>query len=190
MADKKILRHTSGTLAKITRPKLPGVYPRKRLFRQLDNARKRPVVWITRPPGSGKTTLAGSYLDVCKVPTLWYQVDAGDGDVASFFYYMRETAARAKRSKRKPLPLLTPEYLAGLSTFTKNYFRELYHRLKPPFMVVLDNYQEVSSDSLFHQVISDALSEIPEGGSVILVSRSEPPPSLSRLRANRQMSIT
>jgi hypothetical protein len=41
-------------LAKITRPRLAGVFPRARLFRLLDRARRQPVTWVAAPPGAGK----------------------------------------------------------------------------------------------------------------------------------------
>ena len=50
-------------LGKTTRPSLPGILPRKRLFDLLDEARAGGAVWLAGPPGSGKTTLAASYLD-------------------------------------------------------------------------------------------------------------------------------
>src|SRR5262245_747134 len=89
-------------LAKITRPALANVYARRRLFRWLDSTRgKHPVIWVWGPPGAGKTTLLASYLEARKLPALWYQIDEGDGDLASFFYYMglaaRESARQGER---------------------------------------------------------------------------------------------
>lgn len=56
-------------------------------------------------------------------------MDRGDGDIASVFYFMDLAARRVAPRHRKPLPALTPEYLADITTFTRNYFRELYRRL-------------------------------------------------------------
>lgn len=44
-----------------------------------------PVTWISAPAGSGKTTFIASYLDTHKLPFLWYQADASDADIATFF---------------------------------------------------------------------------------------------------------
>ncbi|MEW6377197.1 MAG: hypothetical protein AB1502_15580 [Thermodesulfobacteriota bacterium] len=119
-------------MSKITPPIVTEVFSRKRLFNQLDHMRKRPVIWVSEPPGSGKTTLVASYLDARKVPCLWYQIDEGDSDPSTFFYYMGMAAKRAPPRKRKPLPLLTPEYLQDIPTFTYRYFEELYSRVIPP----------------------------------------------------------
>lgn len=139
--------------------------------------------------GSGKTTLIASYLDARKLPCIWYQVDAGDGDIASFFYYMGLAGKKAAPRYKKPLPLLTPEYLQGIPVFTRRYFEELFHRLKPPFIIVFDNYQDAPQESGFHEMISRALETVPEGITVIILSRIDPPPQLARLQANNRLQL-
>jgi len=136
-------------IAKITRPVITEVFPRVRLFKLLDTGRKRPVIWIAGPPGCGKTTLVSSYLDARKLPCLWYQIDEGDADPATFFYYLGLAAKIASPYKRKPLPFLTPEYLQGISTFTLRYFENLYDRLNIPCMQVFDYYQDVLAEALY-----------------------------------------
>ncbi len=166
-----------------------GVTPRQRLFRLFDAAaKKRPVIWIAGPAGAGKTTVAASWLEARKLPCLWYQVDEGDGDIASFFYYLGLAAKKAAPRHRKPLPLLTPEYLQGIPTFTRRYFEELCRRLKPPFVIVLDNFQDAPSQA-FPGMISHAFEAVPEGINFLVLSRSEPPGQLARLRANERIAF-
>lgn len=172
-------------LAKTTRPALAATIARPRLFRRLDGARQRPVIWVWGPPGTGKTSLVASYLAARKVRTLWYQVDRGDDDVGTFFYYLGQAAPR----RRPPLPLLTPEYRQGLAIFARRYFRGLYARLRPPFDIVFDDYQDVAPDAALHLVMGEALEEIPTGGRVIFISRSEPPPAFARHRARRTIEM-
>ena len=59
-------------IAKIPRLRTHQAFPRKRLFTQLDHLRRHPVIWVSGPPGSGKTTLVSNYLDARKLPCLWY----------------------------------------------------------------------------------------------------------------------
>lgn len=172
------------TLAKLTPPRLGNVYARTRLFKQLDAMRKKSaLIWISATAGAGKTTLAASYLKTRGVSPLWYQIDDGDNDPASFFYHLR-LAAQKVAPRRKPLPLLTPEYLAGLPAYTRNFFRDLYPRLRRPGILVLDNYQEVASSAILHELLASGFSEIPDKTHVIVLSRAEPPASFARLVAN------
>ena len=177
------------SLAKTTRPSLTGILPRDRLFAAVDAARSKSVIWLTGPPGCGKTTLAASYLERTKLPSLWYQIDEGDADVASFFYYLGLAAGELRRKPALRLPQLAPEYHAGIAPFARRYFQALYAHLGAPFALMLDGYHEVPPQSLFHEVIRVALSETPPECCVMLISRSDPPPTMVRLRANQTMEV-
>ncbi|HAK59531.1 MAG TPA: hypothetical protein DCO77_03980, partial [Nitrospiraceae bacterium] len=175
-------------IAKITRPRLPRVFRRERLFSLLDHDRELPVTWVSGPAGSGKTTLVCDYLDARNLPCLWYQMDERDEDIATFFYYMGLAAKKAAPRIKRPLPLLTPEYRAGIPTFTQRYFENLCSRLKPPYLIVFDNYQEVPSHSPFHELIRTGLSVLPENISAIVISRSEPPLAFTGMLAGNKIA--
>lgn len=178
------------SLAKITRPRLPETLPRTRLFRLLDRERKEgSVVWVSGPAGSGKTTLVANYLNARNLSCLWYQADAGDKDIATFFYYMSLAAQKAAPRTRKPLPLLTLEYLQDVPTFSKRYFENICSRLQLPFIMVVDNYQEIPSESLFHKIFQVGVSSMPEGVSVVIISRAEPPPGYATAFATNRMRM-
>ena len=177
----------SVSLAKTMRPGQLAVVPRKALFERIDAGIARGGVWVAGPPGAGKTTLVSSYLERRRLTHLWYQVDRGDVDAATFFYYLGLAAAREPFGEGDPLPSFAP----GLDVegFSRGYFRELYRRLASPFALVFDNYQEAPPQSPLPLIVSTALAEIPRGGTVIVVSRGEPPRELARLRANQRIEV-
>ncbi len=155
----------------------------------LDQARKKKSIWITGLPGSGKTTLVASYITSNKIPHAWYHIDSADADPATFFHYLRYLVKKNGGAQNLKLPALTPEYLLNIPVFTQRYFENLYAMLPRGFILVFDNYHEINQNPLFHTIMNEALMRVPEHGSIILISRTEPHPVYSRLRANSLMEV-
>ena len=177
-------------LAKLTRPRLHKAVARERLFALLDEASQhKSAICVTGPPGAGKTTLVASWLDARGIKGIWYQVDPGDADLATFFYYLGEAAKPFTRKGQRPLPLLTPEYLQDIDGFSRRFFRELFSRLPEGSGLVLDNYQEVPPGQEFHQVVAQAVDESPEATTLVAISRRGPPDCYARLIANSNIEL-
>lgn len=173
--------------AKLTRPKLYESVARPRLFAMLDNAARRPVVWVCAPPGAGKTAMVASYLEARGLPYLWYQVDAGDADPATFVHYLR-LAALQLAPRGAVLPLFPVEPQRDLGRFARVFLRDLFGVLPRPCAVVLDNFHEAQPTLEDRAALAAGLNEIPDGSTMIVISRGEPPPELARMLASRRIA--
>jgi LuxR family transcriptional regulator, maltose regulon positive regulatory protein len=174
------IRKGVSRLAKLNLPRLHNALRRERLFALLDTRNHQAAFWVGAPAGSGKTTLVASYLEARKIPTLWFQVDEGDRDLATFFHYLGELARSAER--KIALPQFSTEY-QDVAAFARHYFRAFYRCLKPGMALAVDNCQDAASEG-FHQILRAACDELPPQTNLIAISRSLAPGEFSRLCAH------
>jgi len=158
-------------LAKLTRPRLGRLLDRPRLFRLLDA--RRPLAWVWGPPGAGKTALVGSWADARGRRVVWIQCDAADTSAEAFVEYL----GRAARGTASGAPVSS-------SGAVREAVRALFERMRAPFVVVLDGYQEIPADSPVHEAVRIMVEEMPPRAKVVVTSRAESPGVFARLRAS------
>lgn len=195
--QKKVKRMTQIVTgySKIKRPDVSDISPRLRLFELIESV-NRPLIWISAPGGSGKSTLAASYLSFFNHSNIWYSMDSGDEDPATFFHYMKAAADLSLPASFPLLSVKSSESIQyGLASSIKFFFQNLYsHCLEclsvknngtvsgNTFYIVLDNYQDIPSEAAINDMLASGLSLIPNGIKVIVISRdAEPPPSFSEI---------
>ncbi len=171
--------------AKINRPIYRKILKRKRLFSVLDRSRE-PLVWVSGPAGSGKTTFISSYIKERKVPHIWYQVDDGDKDPGVFFHYLF-LAHRKIVGDKESLPVYTPGFYSDMGGFAERVFEKLFQDLPPGSYFVLDSFPE-DPNHLDLDLILQGLSRIPKGSRIVVISRTIPPPTTSILEVRGQMN--
>ena len=171
--------------AKLARPRLYDALPRKRLFAHIDALRTtHGVLWIASPPGAGKTTLAASYLASVNATDIWCQIDQGDTDPSTLFFFLSEAIRDAG-----PLPLgLPPEVPGDAARIQRMFFRNFYARLPPGAVIVLDNLHEFDWDNS-GQLMEYAFAEVPSGITVLALSRTAPPARLARMEMDGRLAV-
>ncbi len=165
---------------KLARPHLPQAYRRQRLQRQLRETLTHSAAWIVGAPGSGKTVLTSTYVEASRRPCIWYQLDSRDRYPATLFHYLRRAVQAATPQQVRQLPYLTPEYLAGLDAYARNFFERFFELIKPNSILVFDNCQVLPDDSITATLLATGLEQVPDSVDVILISRSPPGTAFAR----------
>lgn len=185
----KIAPATNGrNIAKLTRPRTDAVVPRERLFARLDDARRSPVVWISAPAGAGKTSLVSSYLDRRATPALWYQLDRPDGDPGAFFHFLRQAASAVPGASCERLPSYSIEHASDPVGFALHFFRRLHATLSGETIVVLDDFHHLPARSPLQRALAAAGEEWPDDGTLLCISRADPPDRFARLLAGGRLA--
>ena len=149
--------HSSASPARLfsakTQVPKPGelIFRRKRLLVDIDNSLHKGHLWIAGPPGTGKTVLAAQYADQSSLQAAWYELDELDTDLVSFFSCFPKTFAAMLpdfSSAVQSLPAFLPEDQLALSIFARKFFRSLFAMLPVPWLLLLDNCQEIPGDLL------------------------------------------
>ncbi|MFW6217209.1 MAG: BTAD domain-containing putative transcriptional regulator [Desulfohalobiaceae bacterium] len=174
--------------AKLSPPRTHYVLPRKRLFRLMDQQLKRPVLWISSPPGSGKTCLAAGYLQERSRPWIWYSLEPEDTEPGFFFEHLGLAAACCLGRSISELPVFQP-FETDQIKFARSFFRSLYSLLPQYPILVWDNFQIIQEDTDLLQVLLHSLQLLPPGANALLLSRSAPPKEFAALLAQDQISF-
>lgn len=180
------LRPHSVAFAKTTRPAIGSAMPRERLFSRLDGTPGRTLAWISGPAGAGKTTLAASYVEARGYRCLWYQLDADDADVATFFHYLGHAARKLDAGAPAELAAAAAQGVDPAS-LARAFFRRLFAGARAPFALVLDNLHAVPAEGTLHAALEAGLGQVPRNCCVIVTSRTEPPASMARARVTGEM---
>lgn len=162
------------------------VIARKHLLVRLDEGLARPLMLISAPAGSGKTTLVSTWARQSTIPVAWLSLDEADSDPSRFLAYL--TAALSSVTPdldRSVLPLLQspqPQPIEVALTALINRLSEV----PEPFVVVLDDYHLVDSSPV-QAILAFLLDHLPRPMHLILISRADPLLPLARLRARGQL---
>lgn len=162
--------------AKLCPPRLQQTVPRQRLFDWLDGKRRCPGIWLSGPPGAGKTTLAVAYLQASSLGYLWYRLDADDNDIGRFFSLLGDAVHAL--GIQVQLPRFAAEHLSQPLAYSRSWLRKLFSALPRPLVLVFDNIEQAAMPSL-PQVLAIALEEAPEGVTLMMTCRHGPPPDLA-----------
>ena len=123
------------------------------------------------------------------MPSLWLQLDAGDADPSTFSHFLGGSAAVSATRSQIRMPLPTADDLRDVPAFIRRCFRRLAQVLDRPWVLVLDNIQELDRAPALHAGIAAALGDMPDGSRLIAVSREPPPAEYARPLAAQQLAV-
>lgn len=169
---------------------------RPRLLDLLNYGINHQLILVCAPAGFGKTTLVSSWIESLegggegesnRLPAAWLSLEESESDIHVFVQYVIaalrtifddacvDTAKLLRAQQRLPLGLIAASLINEIMLLPGN------------FVLVLDNYHKIRGEAITN-LLNDFLLHWPEPLHLVLISRTNPPLPLARLRTNDQLT--
>ncbi len=165
----------------------PGTVPRPMLIERLDRAvAAHPVTLVSAAAGWGKSTLVGEWLAGNEGACAWLALDPGDDDPARFWRYLAESLHRAGVAVDDQ----AVGALSGSSEMREAGLAILLNAVADggaQTTIVLDDLHCITEPTI-HLGIAFIVENLPEALRLVVITRSDPPIGLARLRARGHLA--
>jgi LuxR family maltose regulon positive regulatory protein len=180
-------------LSKLSPPRLHTLLlERSRLFALLDAGRECALTLLSAPAGFGKTTLVGQWMTARRAspdfpPVAWVSLETADNDPMRFWRYLIAACqtfqidlaqVHSALIAMKPQPPFVPSSLEAMLTILLNALAQC----PSGGILVLEDYHVIAEHAI-HEMVAFFLDHLPVTVHLIIITRSDPPFSLARLRA-------
>src|SRR5512136_564538 len=167
-------------------PNRSSQVPRPRLLEQVSGGLDKALILVSAPAGYGKTSLVSGWLRSLPVASAWLSLDEGDNDPVRFLQYFVTAIQQAVPTPG--LDLLALLQMAGSASpgTPLNILINAIAEHAAPFVLVLDDFHLISTQPIL-EMLAFLLDHRPPQMHLVLLSRTDPPLPLARLRARHQL---
>ena len=181
----------------------PHLVKRPQLIALLNEGLRRPLTLVSAPAGFGKTTLLSEWVTQDQLRVAWLVLDADDNDPVRFWSYFIAALQQIDGAiGSSSFTLLQSPGATALESMLRALVNEIdslpdkrpadlfsgeIESLNPNFILVLDDYHVIETQSI-HQQMSFLLDHLPPQLHLVISTRADPPLHLARLRARDQLT--
>ncbi|HST53272.1 MAG TPA: BTAD domain-containing putative transcriptional regulator [Pyrinomonadaceae bacterium] len=171
----------------------PSLLPRPRLTERMEQNLAHAVTLVTAPAGSGKTTLVADFVRARKHPFVWYQLDRADADPLVFLGYVahgiRQVVPGFGETTMSYIQEASKELAQAPERAVDVLLNEVLDRAEQQFILVLDDYHHLGTETPVHRVVDRLLAYLPDLIHVVIISRDVPPLALARMRTQASLAV-
>ena len=161
---------------------------RRRLSSDLlvDGRFSRKLTLVSAPPGFGKTSLAGEWLQTLPAGKAWLSLDEKDNDPERFLAYLVSALQSAEPGLGTwVLDALQAPQAPSMDILLVRLVNDLA-KIDRNLVLVLDDYHAVNAPPV-DEVVAFLVDNLPPRVHIVLITREDPGLPLARYRARGQM---
>ena len=163
-----------------------NIVHRSELNEKLNIGLSRKLILVSAPAGFGKTTVVSDWIDQNKIPTAWFSLDNGDNDPAIFLSYIISGIQSLHSSfGLSALKLLNSANKPSVESIVSLLINEILS-IDQNILLVLDDFHLIKSNEVL-KMVTYLLEHIPGNLHIVILTRSDPALSVSRLRSQNQL---
>ena len=163
-----------------------NIVHRSELFEKLNSGLNRKLILVSAPAGYGKTSLLSDWIKQNKIPVAWLSLDNGDNDPAVFLNYIISGIHSIHSDfGQSALQLITSPSSPSVESIASLLINEILN-INLNFLLVLDDFHLINSSEVSN-LVSYFLEHIPGNIHIVILTRSDPALSVSRLRSQNQL---
>ncbi len=148
-------------------------------------AKRVPLLLVSAPAGSGKSTLIAAWALDLDRPVAWLQIESADSDPASFWSSLVAAIGRC----RPDVASVVGPLVAGSQGDGRVIVPAIINAVEyasDPLVIVIDDYHLIDSDSV-QRGLERLIDLCPEQVSIVVATRIDPPFRLGRMRVRNRL---
>ena len=163
-----------------------NIVHRSVLYEKLNIGLSRKLILVSAPAGFGKTTLLSDWINQNKIPTAWFSLDNGDNEPVEFLsYIISGIQSIQKEFGQSALKLLNSPNRPSAESIASLLINEILN-INQNFLLVLDDFHLINSSEVL-KLVAYLIKHIPGNIHIVILTRSDPALSVSRLRSQHQL---
>ncbi len=171
-------------------PPLPsGFVARPQLMEKLDEAVTHRLTLVSAPAGAGKSLLVSAWAHSRRyraMPFGWLSLDQGDNDPGLFLEYLAACLEEWGTAIDTALLSNRMDEGATVENILRDFIRGIINS-KRPLILILDDYHLIQNIEV-HSLVDELLAHACPPLHLVILTRSDPPLELARLRVTGQLA--
>jgi len=160
---------------------------RSNLIERLNEGNSCKLTLVSAPAGFGKSTLLSQWVSTFKHPVSWLSLDTNDNDPYRFLTYVIGAIQKIDLTVgQEALEILHSSQNPAYEVILTLLINEISHNFED-ILLILDDYHFINDEQV-HKIISFMVDYMPRSMHLVISTRLDPPLSLARMRARRELA--